>query len=96
MPVRKYLLAGLLVWTPLAITVAVLSWLVDSLDGAFIGTITRLHLLSPETIAWLAQVPGLPFVRPCWCSTRAKVFGPSGFRPGLPQGRWHAIWVTIG
>ncbi|MBU3649490.1 MAG: DUF502 domain-containing protein [Limnohabitans sp.] len=59
MPVRKYLLAGLLVWTPLAITVAVLSWLVDSLDGAFIGTITRLHLLSPETIAWLAQVPGL-------------------------------------
>lgn len=59
MPIKKYLLAGLLVWTPLVITVAVLSWLVGSLDGAFIGVLMRLHLASPETIYWLNHVPGL-------------------------------------
>lgn len=60
MPIKKYLLAGLLVWTPLAITVAVLSWLVGSLDGAFIGTLHKVYpLVSHETVAWLERVPGL-------------------------------------
>ena len=59
MPIKKYLLAGLLVWTPLVITVAVLSWLVGSLDSAFIGTLTKLHLVSPDMLYWLDHVPGL-------------------------------------
>ena len=59
MSIRKFLLAGLLVWTPLVITVAVLSWLVGSLDNAFIGTLTKLRLTSPETVYWLEHVPGL-------------------------------------
>ena len=59
MPIKKYLLAGLLVWTPLVITVAVLSWLVGSLDSAFLGTLTKLHLVSPDMIYWLDHVPGL-------------------------------------
>ena len=59
MPIRKFLLAGLLVWTPLVITVAVLSWLVGSLDNAFIGALTKLRLASPETVYWLEHVPGL-------------------------------------
>jgi uncharacterized membrane protein len=60
MPIKKYLLAGLLVWTPLAITVAVLSWLVGSLDGAFIGALNKIYpLVSHETVAWLAGMPGL-------------------------------------
>ncbi len=60
MPIKKYLLAGLLVWTPLAITVAVLSWLVGSLDGAFIGALNKVYpLVSHETVAWLAGMPGL-------------------------------------
>ena len=62
MPIKKYLLAGLLVWTPLAITVAVLSWLVDSLDGMFIGTLTKLHLFPQDTLHWLAAVPGLGLI----------------------------------
>lgn len=62
MPIKKYLLAGLLVWTPLAITVAVLTWLVGSLDGVFIGALTTLHLVSHETIEWLAAVPGLGMI----------------------------------
>jgi uncharacterized membrane protein len=59
MSIRKFLLAGLLVWTPLVITVAVLSWLVGSLDNAFIGTLIKLRLASPETVYWLEHVPGL-------------------------------------
>ena len=60
MPIKKYLLAGLLVWTPLAITVAVLSWLVGSLDGAFIAALHKVYpLVSHETVAWLAGMPGL-------------------------------------
>ncbi len=63
MPIKKYLLAGLLVWTPLAITVAVLSWLVGSLDGAFVGAMHKLYpLVSHETVAWLARVPGLGMI----------------------------------
>ena len=62
MPIKKYLLAGLLVWTPLAITVAVLSWLVGSLDGAFIGALSKLHMFPAETIEWLASVPGLGLI----------------------------------
>ena len=63
MPFKKYLLAGLLVWTPLAITVGVLSWLVGSLDGAFIGLMHKLYpLVSHETVAWLNKVPGLGVV----------------------------------
>ena len=59
MPIKKYLLAGLLVWTPLVITAAVLSWLVGSLDSAFLGTLTKLRLVSPDMIYWLENVPGL-------------------------------------
>ena len=33
MPIKKYLITGLLVWLPLAITVWVLLWLVGLLDG---------------------------------------------------------------
>ena len=60
MPIKKYLLAGLLVWTPLTITVAVLSWLVGSLDGAFISALNKVYpLVSHETVAWLSVMPGL-------------------------------------
>ena len=59
MPIKKYLLAGLLVWTPLVITVAVLSWLVGSLDSVFLNTLTKLRLVSPDMIYWLDHVPGL-------------------------------------
>jgi uncharacterized membrane protein len=30
---KKYIVAGLLVWMPLAITIWVLSWLLGTLDG---------------------------------------------------------------
>jgi len=33
--VKKYIIAGLLVWLPLAITIWVLAWIVGVLDGVF-------------------------------------------------------------
>jgi uncharacterized membrane protein len=63
MPFKKYLFAGLLVWTPLAITVWVLMWLVGVMDGIFIGAVSSLNpLVSAETVSALRQVPGLGVV----------------------------------
>jgi uncharacterized membrane protein len=63
MPFKKYLFAGLLVWTPLAITVWVLTWLVGVMDGIFIGAVSSLNpLVSTETVSALRQLPGLGVV----------------------------------
>jgi len=63
MPFKKYLFAGLLVWTPLAITVWVLTWLVGVMDGIFIGAVSSFNpLVSSETVSTLRQMPGLGVV----------------------------------
>ena len=49
MPLKKYLLAGLLVWLPLAITVWVLMWLVGTLDGVFGSLLTGLGTVMPHS-----------------------------------------------
>ena len=60
---KKYLLAGLLVWTPLAITVWVLSWLLGAMDGLFAWLLTAPQALLPASahasIERLRHVPGL-------------------------------------
>ena len=48
MPIKKYLITGLLVWLPLAITVAVLAWLVGILDGVFGGVLSGFEALMPN------------------------------------------------
>jgi uncharacterized membrane protein len=51
------------VWTPLAITVWVLTWLVGVMDGIFIGAVASLNpWVSSETITALRQMPGLGVV----------------------------------
>ena len=47
MPFKKYLITGLLVWLPLAITVWVMLWLVGLLDGIFGGFLSGLEALLP-------------------------------------------------
>ena len=47
MPVRKYLITGLLVWLPLAVTVWVILWLVGLLDGIFGGVLSGLEAFVP-------------------------------------------------
>jgi uncharacterized membrane protein len=51
------------VWTPLAITVWVLTWLVGVMDGIFIGAVASLNpWVSSETVTALRQMPGLGVV----------------------------------
>ncbi len=47
MPLKKYLITGLLVWLPLAITVSVLLWLVGILDGIFGGVLSGFEAFMP-------------------------------------------------
>ena len=63
---RKYLFAGLLVWLPLAITVGVLMWAVNLMDGMFHGVLLTLQGIfhghsdgTQNLIDLLTRVPGL-------------------------------------
>jgi uncharacterized membrane protein len=64
--VRKYIVAGLLVWLPLAITIWVLSWLLGALDGVFAWLLSATQAVLPQTardsIEFLRHVPGLGVV----------------------------------
>jgi uncharacterized membrane protein len=61
--VKKYLVAGLLVWLPLAITVWVLSGLLGTLDSVFAWLLGASQAVLPEStregIDRLRQVPGM-------------------------------------
>jgi uncharacterized membrane protein len=61
--VRKYIVAGLLVWLPLAITVWVLSWLLGLLDGMFESLLGLARAVLPASthgvLEFLAGIPGL-------------------------------------
>jgi uncharacterized membrane protein len=58
---KKYLVAGLLVWLPLAITIWLLTWLLGALDGV-LGALLRLagKVLPDSATTFLAQVAGIP------------------------------------
>ena len=60
---RKYILAGLLVWLPLAITIWVLLWLLGLMDGMFSWLLTLSQALLPvgadAFIESLRHIPGL-------------------------------------
>jgi uncharacterized membrane protein len=67
MHLKKYLLAGLLVWLPLAITVWVLIWLVGALDGVMSAVLTTIGVMVPtaqtgEVIETLRPLHGLGVV----------------------------------
>jgi len=63
---RKYLFAGLLVWLPLAITVGVLMWAINLMDGIFRGMLIGVRHVMPQSaedfLALLGGVPGLGVV----------------------------------
>jgi uncharacterized membrane protein len=60
---KKYIVAGLLVWMPLAITIAVLSWLLGAVDGVFAWFLSASQAVLPQSahagIERLRHVPGL-------------------------------------
>ncbi len=61
--VKRYLIAGLLVWLPLAITIWVLSWLLGALDGVFETLVVATQAVLPESarsaLERLRHIPGL-------------------------------------
>lgn len=63
---KKYLVAGLLVWLPLAITIWVLSWLLGALDGMFAWLLGGAQAVLPASthaaLESLRHVPGLGVV----------------------------------
>jgi uncharacterized membrane protein len=63
---KKYLIAGLLAWLPLAITVWVLSWLLGGMDALFQwllqGASAVLPAQSQPMLHQLRQIPGLSIV----------------------------------
>ncbi|MBZ8139457.1 hypothetical protein CLD22_06015 [Rubrivivax gelatinosus] len=60
---KKYFVAGLLVWLPLAVTIWVLSWLLGVLDGVFASLLSATQFVLPQsthqTVEYLRGVPGL-------------------------------------
>jgi uncharacterized membrane protein len=64
--VKKYLLAGLLVWLPLAITVWLLTTVLGMVDGLFGWLVTATQAVLPSAthnfLEMLRQVPGLGLV----------------------------------
>jgi uncharacterized membrane protein len=60
---KKYLLAGLMVWLPLAITLWVLMWLVGTLDSVFFGLLSMVSAVTPTNLEPLIErlhhIPGL-------------------------------------
>jgi uncharacterized membrane protein len=63
--VKKYILAGLLVWLPLAVTVWVLTWVIGLLDGVFLAVVGALGTVLPPLaggLARLTEIPGLGVV----------------------------------
>jgi uncharacterized membrane protein len=65
-PIKKYLLTGLLVWLPLTITIGVLLWLVGLLDAIFGNLLTGLTVVMSASAAPLIErmrhIPGLGVV----------------------------------
>ena len=63
---KKYLVAGLLVWLPLAITIWVLSWALGSLNGVFEALLSATQAVLPDSahagLESLRNVPGLGVV----------------------------------
>jgi uncharacterized membrane protein len=61
--VKKYLLAGLLVWLPLAITIWVLQAILGTLDGVFEAMLTASQAVLPagahDALEMLKRIPGL-------------------------------------
>ncbi|MEJ6006676.1 DUF502 domain-containing protein [Paucibacter sp. AS339] len=60
---KKYIITGLLVWLPLAITIWVLLWVLGIIDGVFASLLTASQALLPASMSQgigdLRHVPGL-------------------------------------
>ena len=62
-PIKKYLLTGLLAWLPMTLSIWVLLWLVGLLDAIFGGVLTGVAAVTPASAGGalepLRRIPGL-------------------------------------
>jgi uncharacterized membrane protein len=89
-PMKKYLITGLLIWIPLAITIWVLKLVVDALDQTLL-------LLPPEfrTENWLGfHVPGMGVVMTAVIVFLTGVFATNFFGARLVE-LWHDVLHRI-
>ena len=97
-PFKKYLLTGLMVWLPLAVTIWVLLWLVSVLDAVLGGVLSALAAVTPvgvgKSIEALHHIPGLGvlLVAAALLVTGALVSNVAG-RWWLKQ--WDRLFATI-
>jgi uncharacterized membrane protein len=60
---KKYLVAGLLTWLPLAITIWVLKWLLEITDSVFVGVLKAVKALLPVAATGIIdQLASIPFL----------------------------------
>lgn len=95
---KKYLVAGLLVWLPLAITIWVLSWLLGLLGGMFIWLLDLGRAVLPETthpiIELLARIPGLGVIVMVAGLLLTGVFAANMFGAWWVR-QWHTLMGRI-
>ena len=96
--VRKYIIAGLLVWMPLAITIWVLLWLLGLMDGVFSWLLTLGQTLLPTgadaSIEALRRVPGLGVVVMAVLLLATGVFVTNIFGQWWVK-QWHRLMSRI-
>lgn len=96
--VRKYIVAGLLVWLPLAITVWVLSWLLGVLNGTFAWLLDLGRAVLPVSthavIELLARIPGLGVIFMAVALLATGVFAANMVGAWWVR-QWHALMGRI-
>ena len=95
---RKYIIAGLLVWMPLAITIWVLMWLLGLMDGEFFWLLTLgQHVLpigADASIEALRRVPGLGVLVMALLLLATGVFVTNIFGQWWVR-QWHRVMSRI-
>jgi uncharacterized membrane protein len=88
---KKYIIAGVLVWLPLAITIWVLSWILGGIDAVFSGLLSFTQAVLPQSayqaLEAARHVPGLSVV------VLALVLLVSGVFAANFVGQW---WLSLG
>jgi uncharacterized membrane protein len=96
--VKKYLIAGLLAWLPIGITVWVLSWLLGSMDGVFSWLLSATQAVVPDTahaaIEQLRHIPGLGVIVLVLLLLLTGVFVTNIFGQWIAR-RWNTLLQNI-
>jgi uncharacterized membrane protein len=96
--VKKYLVTGLLVWLPLAITVWVLSWLLGLLDGVFDWLLGVLSAVLPASthgaLEALTKVPGVGVIAMLGAVLLTGMLAANMIGQWLVT-KWHALMHQI-